>query len=307
LLIPAIRLPARWLFLLIDLGYFLGFGLYWPMNSICLDGKFLPQYQPVLQADNRSYRYGDGLFETMKMVGGQILLDSFHFDRLFRGMHLLRYIMTPLIIREKLVADISQLCKINQCEQQARIRLSVFAGNGGLYDGHRSVHYLIESQPLPGSANEINENGLIIGVFPDARKSCDPFSNLKSANFLTYSLAANYAKENKWDDCLVKNTYDRIADASIANLFIIKDETIITPSLEEGCVAGVMRRWLLEQVKEQKIIERPVSKQDIFDADELFLTNAVSGIRWVKQFGDKIYPNHQTNLIYKHYIKPLFS
>ena len=105
----------------------------------------------------------------------------------------------------------------------------------------------------------------------------------------------------------VLNTAGSIADSTIANLFLIKGGTIITPSLEEGCVKGVMRRHLLTELPMAgwKTLEMPVSVSEIKNADEIFLTNAINGIRWVKQFRDNVYVNTQTVEIYNHLIKTI--
>lgn len=272
------------------------------MNYLCLDGKILPADQPVLMADNRGYRYGDGLFETMRVVRGKVALEEYHFNRLFAGLKLLRFDIPSFLTAQKLQERIIHLCEKNKCNELARVRLSGFRGNGGLYEGNNTLHYLIECWPLDG--DQWNENGLSIGIYPDARKSSDAFSNLKSANFLPYIMAAKYAKENKWNDCLVLNQHGRIADATIANVFLVKNNTLFTPSLAEGCVDGVMRKYLLEKVN---VEEKPVTIEDILNADEVFLTNAVKGIRWVKQLQDKIYSQSEAFKIYNQFIKAIWE
>jgi branched-chain amino acid aminotransferase len=274
------------------------------VNYINLNGKLQRDDQPALLVSNRGYRYGDGLFETMKVINGRINLAPFHFERLFSGLSLLKFEMPKHFAIKKLTDEILNLCKKNDCEQLARVRLSVFRGNGGLYDDDRSLQYAIESWPLSEPVNKLNENGLVIDVYRDARKSCDIFSNLKSANFLPYAMAAVFAKENKWNDCLVLNTSGHIADVTIANLFIIRDGIITTPALNEGCVNGVMRRYLLEKLPGSgfKTKETSVLPEDVENADEVFLTNAIHGIRWVRQFRDKIYSNAKTKEIYDRFI-----
>lgn len=261
--------------------------------------------QPVLMSDNRGYRYGDGLFETMKVLKGRILLEELHFERLFADLELLKFEIPSLFKADKIREEIVQLCKKNNCTELARVRLSVFRGNGGLYDGDKKLQYLVECWSLDKSNNKLNENGLGIDVFPDARKSCDVFSNLKSANCLPYVMAAEYTKENKLNDCLLLNQYERIADSTIANVFIIKGETIITPALSEGCVNGVMRRYLMDKAQgsRYKVQEGTLTVADIESADEIFLTNAIKGIRWVKQFRDKTYGNSQTVEIYQQFMQ----
>ncbi len=277
------------------------------MNYINLNGKIQPGDQPALLVSNRGYRYGDGLFETMKLVNGEILLESFHFERLFSGLSLLKFDIPALFTVESVKQEILGLCKKNQCEKLARVRLSVSRGNGGLYDEEKTLQYVIECRPLNESVNKLNENGFVIDIYPEARKSCDVFSNLKSANFLPYSMAARYAKENKMNDCLLLNTAGNIADATIANLFIIKKGIIITPGLTEGCVDGVMRRYLMEKMRvgRYEIRETSVSPEDVENADEVFLTNALNGIRWVKLFRDKTYSNTKTVEIYSRFIKTI--
>lgn len=279
------------------------------MNSICINGKILPADKPVLMADNRGYRYGDGLFETMKMINGKIVLEKYHFERLFGGIKLMKFKVPSLFNAGKLRSEILNLSKKNKCEALARIRLSVFRADGGLYDEIKNLQYLIECWPADKSVNEINKNGLVIDVFPDLQKTCDVFSNLKSANFLPYVLAAQYAKENKLNDCLVNNIKGHIADATIANIFLVKNNLVITPALGEGCVNGVMRRYLIEKLPAANFDLRQgvVTKNDLETFDEVFFTNAMYGIRWVKQFRDKKYINIQTTKIYSDFIEPLYS
>ncbi|MGB5029033.1 MAG: aminotransferase class IV [Chitinophagaceae bacterium] len=274
---------------------------------ICLNGKILRAEDPVLLASNRGYRYGDALFETMKVASKNILLETYHFERLFAGLRLLQFEVPKLLTREKLCKEVLLLAEKNNCGNLARIRLSVFRGNGGVYDEERTPQYLIECWPLNESLNRLNENGLVIDVFPAARKSCDSFSHLKSANYLPYTMAAIYAKANKLNDCLVLNTDGNIADATIANVFLIKEGVIITPGPDQGCVNGVMRRHLLEKMKDAgySIQENPVSVSTLEEADEVFLTNAISGIRWVKQFREKVYSNNLTVEIYNRFIKTI--
>lgn len=279
------------------------------MNSIYFNGKIVAAEAPVLRASNRSYRYGDGLFETMKLSDGKLVQAAYHFERMFESLHVLHFEIPRLFLREKLEQQIQLLCKKNNCEKLARVRLSVFRGNGGLYDEGKTLEYIIESWPLAPSVNKLNENGLVIGIYPNAQKSCDQFSNLKSANFLPYSMAALFAKENKWNDSLVLNAKNRIADTTIANIFIIKENTISTPALAEGCVKGVMRRYLLEKLRLAGFTmqETGLTEEDLQTADEVFLTNAINGIRWVKQYKDKIYTNIKTAAIYDRFIKTIFA
>ncbi len=267
------------------------------------NGNFLPSDQPLVSADNRGLRYGDGIFETMRMVKGRIPLWDLHLDRLMNGLKQMKF----EIFGTDFFEQIERLSEKNSTSESGRIRLTVFRGDGGLYDPENHIpNFVIQSWSIDQFPSSINEEGLVIDCFPDIRKSCDAYSHLKSNNFLPYVVAALFAKENKLNDCLVLNSNDRISDSTIANIFSVKNEVISTPPLSEGCVAGVMRRWLLEKAG-LDIVEEPLGIDQLLDADEVFLTNSVFGIRWVKQFRNKEYTNKTSSALYQILVKVLFS
>lgn len=271
--------------------------------------KFFRSGEPVISAGNRGLRYGDGLFETMCIQNGRIMHAGFHFDRLFHGLSILQFECPKTFSAEMLTKKIQDLLRKNRHDENARIRLMVFRGAGGVFDAENHFpNYIIESWPL-NEKTGLNENGLVVDVFPDARKSCDQFSNLKSNNYLPSAMAALFAKKNKLNDAILLNAHERICESGIANLFIIKGQNIYTPPLSEGCVAGVIRRWLLEKFPPENytVIEKSLSIDEVLDADELFLTNSIRPIRWVKYFGEKVFENKKTREIYEMAYKDLYE
>jgi len=268
--------------------------------DININGKIFDAEEGTISFDDRSFRYGDGLFETMKIVDGKILLESFHFDRLLRGLNILKFEIGELFLADKFYTEIIQLCEKNNCLSLARVRLTLSRGDGNLYDFTNPFNYVIEARSL--TEKEQSNEGITIGVFPDARKSCDIFSNLKSSNFLPYVMAAKFAIENEWDDCLVLNVHGRICDSTISNVFWVKDEMIFTPPLSEGCIDGVMRRFLLEMIRDMgyEIRELACEIIDLQYADEIFLTNAIRGIRPVKRLAGKIYSTKISKVLSEH-------
>ena len=252
---------------------------------------------------NRGLRYGEGLFETMRMENGAIRLEEFHRERLARGMQLLSLDLTTGW--ENLISNISLCAEKNECSQLARIRLNVFGGDGGHTRTESPVNYTIECEPLNADYLTLNHQGWTLDIFPDAQKSCDIFSALKHNNFLPYLLAARFAKENQLDDALIFNQHGRIADSTIANVFYISDGIITTNTLHEGCIDGVMRRYLIQQFKAAGIPfrEQTIEIQELVDAEEIFLTNALAGIRWVGKFQNEEYPNLQTAALYEQFLQ----
>jgi len=281
------------------------------MKYICTHGKLIPVEHPVIMADNRGYRYGDGLFETMKMVNKKIPLWTYHWQRLFDGLTLLKYEVPSTFTAGIILQEIIILASKNQCDTLGQVRLSVSRGSGNLYSGSDGFQYVIECYPTHPSANEWNINGLTIDLYTASHKSCDSFSHIKSANFLPYVMAAAHAREHKFHDCLVLNQFGRIADATIANVFIIKNDQVLTPPLSEGCIGGVMRKWIFEKMKDPfnglQLSEEKLSTDSLLAADEVFLTNSVQGIRWVKQFKDKTYDHTRTSEIYNQLVKTIWE
>lgn len=265
------------------------------------NGNFIDEKNPVIKADNRSFRYGDGLFETMKVVMGSIRLKELHFGRLFFGMEQLKIHVQGLINAKLLEEQIMKTIKKNHIAGPARVRLTMYRGDGGLYDPNsEGAGYIIQVWPLSSSNLVLNDNGLVIGLYDAAKKSTDAFSNIKTNNYLVYAMGALYARQEKYNDCLILNTNNRVCDATIANVFWVKDGNIYTPPLSEGCVAGVMRANLIQRVPSfgLTITEKEAELQDLMEADELFLTNAITGIRWVKEFDGKTYENDISSRIF---------
>ncbi|MBS1599588.1 MAG: aminotransferase class IV [Bacteroidetes bacterium] len=277
-------------------------------DYINFNGTILRSGDPVITVDNRGFRYGDGIFETMFVENGLVRLKKYHFDRLSSSLQLLQFEKPDFFTKEILSEQINNLCKKNGHQSMARARLMVFRGKGGLFDPENHFpNYIIESWPIINESKKMRDEGLRVEIFPDGRKSTDVFSNLKSNNFLLYTMAALYATKNKLDDCLVLNSDHRICESMIANIFCIKNQEIFTPSLSEGCVSGVMRRFIITELQKTGLIvhEKTFEPQWLSDADEIFLTNAISVIRWVKQWRDQIFRREMISDIYPTIIKNL--
>jgi branched-chain amino acid aminotransferase len=271
-----------------------------------LNGKWVEADQPLIMPDNRAFRYGEGLFETMRMQNGNVPLFDWHWQRMTGDLPYLYFELPVHFTADYLKTQIQKIGQKNKLHQAARIRLTLFKGEGGIWEEPTtSFNWLLQAWPLPHPSPILNVNGLDIGVYEGGKKSCDRLANIKSNNYLLYALAAQYAKKNHWNEAIVLNQYGRICDTTIANLFFIKGNRIFTPALSEGCVNGVMRKYLLEQFERHHIDfeEGAYEVADLLEADELFLTNAIQKIRWVKSFGDKSFSNSQTLKLFQEYIQ----
>lgn len=274
------------------------------------DGHFLRDDKLLLGAGNRGLRYGDGVFETMKVNQDNIQLGGEHMHRLFSALQLLEFDCPGYFTPAYLLGKISQLATRNGHAKLARIRLMVFRGNGGLFDPENHYpHHIIQSWPLPPSHHAWNENGLVLGIHRKAKKGIDALANCKTNNYLPYVMGALEAKREKWNDALMLNTSGRICEATIANIFLVKDGALVTPALTEGPVAGVIRQYLISKCTSMgyALRETEITENMLAEADEVFLTNSAYGIRWVGEIASRKYSNQLTRAIYHQCVDPLFS
>lgn len=264
------------------------------MGFICFNGQLLPAGQPVIAAANPGFRYGEGLFETMKMLHGNILLFSLHCQRLQQGMSLLG--MNPLPADNYAIADqLKLLAQKNGCMELARIRWTVYRQEDG------TAGYVLEAFALESETFRWQELGWRLGLYAENTKATGPLANLKSANYLVYRLATAAAAQQGTDECIVLNAHGHVCDGSRTNIFILKEGLLQTPPLTSGCVAGVMRRHVLHFCSANNIpfAEKDLLPDDLLAADEVFLTNAIQGIRWVSHFEGREYGNDFTKGLYE--------
>ena len=257
------------------------------------NGKVFSEEEKIIGPANRGLRYGDGIFETIKFKNGNLILAEQHFERLWNGMEAFQFSVPVHFTREKLSIEINALVKKNKLKE-ARVRLTIIRSDGGIYDPKNdSPNYIIEAIKLHEDNGNLNINGLQICMYEDAVKSIDKFSNLKTNNYLPYFMGAKFAKRQHCNDAIILNNKGNICDTTIANIFIIKDKTIYTPTLSEGCVAGVMRTWLLQTLEklDYQIVETQITKSFLLDADEAFLSNSIYNIRWVGALENTNYTN----------------
>lgn len=271
---------------------------------IC-NGTSFAEQETSLHPDNRSFRYGDGLFETIRFASGEMPLWDLHMERLFSGLSTLKVSygkhFTPALLRQQVIS----LCRKNDLPN-ARIRITVSRGEGGILEPTAPTpDYVIQCWPLDEAVPRFNANGLHLHTFEDGLKPADALANLKSTNYLVYAMAAIHAKTHKANDAIVLNHFGRVADSSIANIFWVEGSQVFTTPLSEGPVAGVLRKYLLSKIN---CIERPASVSILQQATEVFVTNAVRGIQWVGQINGNDLPHPLTSLrIYQDIIEPLFA
>lgn len=254
---------------------------------VILNGRLFEPGAPEVSLLNRSFKYGDGLFETIRVFRGNLLFMNDHFRRLTRGMHILGLEVEPDWLNQ-VRADLRRSLLANGIDDHGRVRLHVYRSGVGAYAPVEDTpYYLIESYSLKEDSYQ-QAGGISIGVYPDWHLTPNPLSGCKSANALPYVLAARYARVQGWDESLMLGP-NGLAEASSSNLFIIRHQQLITPAEDSGCLPGVMRQVVMRVAREVRIPvkEKRISHRDLNQADEVFLTNVVRGIQPVAQIAGR--------------------
>jgi len=271
------------------------------MKFLNYNGKHYEEGTAIITANSRALRYGDGIFETLKFKNNECILLEDHLNRLWLGLDLLQFEKPKLFTKQYLRDELEKLLQKNK-ETAARVRINIFKGNGGLYDAENyHPNFIIQTMPLKSDTGSLNGNGLQVCIYRDAIKAIDNFGNLKHNNFLPYLMGAQFAKAQKCNDAIILNHHLRICDSTIANIFMIKNGIVYTPALAEGCVAGVMRKFLLTHLPllVTEVVECGITEDMLLTADEVFLSNSIYNMRWVAGINDKTYGNTITRSIYE--------
>ncbi|MFP4555748.1 MAG: aminotransferase class IV [Bacteroidales bacterium] len=262
-------------------------------SYIWLNGEFIPSNQPALRINNRSFAYGDGFFETIHAYGTEGRYLHLHYSRIKKSLSVLNMEMPPFFSIEFLDREITRLLNKNRHFGSARVRLTVFRDADGLYTPTKnSVGFAMEASPLSQDFYPLNSKGLVVDIFTDIRKPINMLSPIKSCNAQLYVMAGLFKQDANLDDCLIINDQNRVIEATSSNLFVVQGDIVRTPSIEEGCVAGVMRQVVIDLAQKHgfKVIHDEAIEVDaLVNADEMFLTNAINGIRWIVGLRHKRY------------------
>jgi branched-chain amino acid aminotransferase len=269
------------------------------MVFINFNGEILPSDTKLVSIHNRAFRYGDGLFESMRLMKGQLKFADLHADRLQRGMKALKIDgysqMDTWFLKEKC----EDIARRNRAKH-GRLRLTVYRDAEGLYlPTTNKMGWCLEVQPIEEPRYFLNTKGLIMDIFDELKKPTDYLSNVKTCNSLVYVMAGLFKSQNKLDDVFLLNQNGFLCEAGSSNVFVWYQNHLYTPALSEGCVEGVMRQVVINLAKQLNIpvMEAQIKPDILYEADEVFLTNAGRGIQTVMGFGVRRYFNEVSKVL----------
>ncbi|MDA9317863.1 aminotransferase class IV [Flavobacteriaceae bacterium] len=244
---------------------------------------------------NRGFLYGDSVFESIRIVNNKIIFWEDHYMRLMSSMRIIRIEIpqsyTPDFFKLQITNTIS---KVNS-SFTGRVRLTIFREGGGYYTPElSSPSFIVNCSVIDSKEFFLKDSDFKVDLFKDYYIQNDLLSNLKTNNKLINVLAGIYANENNLDNCILLNNKKNVTEFLNGNLFIVRGNKIITPNLDSGCLKGIMRKKIIEYVKllpEFSIEETVISPFDLLSANEIWLTNSISGIINVTNYRNKSFSN----------------
>ncbi|TYA54366.1 aminotransferase class IV [Formosa maritima] len=258
---------------------------------INFNGNIVEEKQ-VISINNRGLNYGDALFETIKVSHGKLLFWEAHYFRLMASMRILRMEIPMNFTMEFLQEQILELISYKSLlDSSVRVKLFVNREEGGLYlPDTNNIDYLITVKPIESDFYLLNDATYQVDLFKDYYVSPSLLSTLKTNNKALHVVGSIYAQENKLQNALILNTNKQVVEALNGNLFLVKDQVIKTPPLTDGCLKGIMRKQIIELVKQlpdYRIEEASISPFELQKADELFITNVIVGLQPITQYRKK--------------------
>lgn len=240
---------------------------------------------------NRSFLYGDGVFETLKIANNKILFWEDHYFRLMASLRIVRMDIPMSFTMEYIEEQILVLVRAMNIQESARVRFIAYRNSEGFYlPNNNSISFVIQASKLDNLKYNYSPIQFEVDLYKDFIVPKQLLSTLKTTNKITNVTASIFAKENQLDTTLLLNENKNVIEAANGNLFMVMESKLITPPISEGCLNGVMRKQILALAKQMDsitVLESPISPFDLQKADELFITNCIIGIQPITKYRKK--------------------
>lgn len=240
-----------------------------------------------LTSENRAFKYGDAIFETVKVIRQKVIFWEDHYFRLMSSMRMLRMKIPMEFTLEFLEKEILKTVAAQDDATSYRVRLNIYRKDGGLYTPKTNkIAYSIQ---VNENLHQIKDS-YSLDVFKDFYNYSGLLSTIKTNNRMLNTLASIFAQENDLDNCILLNEKKGVVEVTNGNIFIVKGTVIKTPALDQGCIKGIIRSKVIDIIlknKEFTIEETSISPFELQKADEVFITNAIVGIQPVSSYKKK--------------------
>jgi branched-chain amino acid aminotransferase len=264
------------------------------LNPINFNGKIIDGDTIGFNQLKRGFNFGDGLFETIRVFNGKIICLDAHFNRISSGLEVLKIKQNYSFNQNSLERYINELLLYKNIKYGGKVKVYIFRAGLGTYKPETNqMSFVLEAMDLEQNKYVLNKKGFLVDIYSEYSKTVNQLSFFKTSNSLLYVLAAVTASENNLDDLFIVNQKNEIIESSNSNVFFLKEDVLLTPPLNSGCIEGVMRIEVIRAAKDLgiNILESNVYKEDLEKSREIFLTNVISGIRWVGGYKKKRFYN----------------
>ncbi|MEM8520656.1 aminotransferase class IV [Flavobacterium sp. PL12] len=240
---------------------------------------------------NRAFLYGDGVFETVKVLNNKVLFLEDHYFRLMSSMRVVRMEIPMNFTMEYLEEQILSTVNENSIAHSSRARITVYRNDGGYYlPKINTVSFIISAVGLEKQLYSFDKTNYEVDLYKDFYITKQLLSSIKTTNKIINITGSIFADENGLDNCILLNDSKNVVEALQGNLFMVLGDKLITPPVSEGCLNGVMRKQILSlanKIANLEVIEEVISPFDLQKADELFITNVIKGIQPITQYRKK--------------------
>ncbi|MEY4834729.1 MAG: hypothetical protein RI980_844 [Bacteroidota bacterium] len=241
--------------------------------------------------NNRGFLFGDAIFETIKVNGTKILFLEEHYLRLMASMRICRMEIPMNFTMEFMEEEILKLMALQTNRVSNRIRFSVFRNAEGFYSPtSNDIQFIITCSELASDTYVFSSTTYKVELFKDFHVSKHLLATLKTNNKMINVVASIFAKENNFQNCLLINEDKNVVEATNGNVFMKMGNQIITPPTSDGCLNGIMRKQIIAIVNKMdtiEMIEKSISPFDLQKADELFISNVITGIQPITKYRKK--------------------
>jgi len=239
-----------------------------------INGEIKKSDEALISVDDYGLMRGYGIFETIRFNDKKLLKINRHIDRLYRGLSIIK-IDTKHISREKLIADINNIVDINDIDS-GLIKLVVTKGTPDTNNNFIPNVYITIKNMYPIPKEPVKVVFLNESKYPIVRFS----PSFKGINYLGNMMAIEDAKNEGAFECVFFDDDENITECSMRNIFFIKDQSLITPTLDLGILSGTTRGEIKNLAKAENInfIEKIIHKSKINDMHEAFICSSAIGI-----------------------------
>jgi branched-chain amino acid aminotransferase len=262
-------------------------------RTVWINGRLEPAQKALLTVTDRGFQVGDGIFETIRVVGGRAIELALHTSRLQASAAVLAIALPEDLERclGHAIADVCQANLLDDADTQVAVRVTV---SRGPVDGRALLppdevrpNLVVQAWQVESPPPDLLSKGLHLAISEVRRDPASPLAAVKTTSRAEFVYAQLKARRQGADDALLLTTSGHLAEATSASLFLVEKVGLATPSLDCGILVSTTREWVISSGAPGlglAVREDLLTPGDLIGADEAFLASSVAGILPVTRF-----------------------